>query len=44
MNLSGIIDDLMVTPAEAAEEPGTPGETWLGVLFIVVLVLLLIFL
>lgn len=43
MNLAEIIDDLMVTPADVAEEPGTTAETVLGAVFIVALVLLFIF-
>lgn len=33
----------MMTPADAAAEPGSAAETWLGAIFIVVVVLLLIF-
>lgn len=42
VNAREIVDDLMMTPADAAAEPGTSAETWLGAAFVVVVVLLLI--
>ena len=44
MDMRKVVDDLMVTPSDAAAEPGTTAETWLGAAFLVVVVLLLIFL
>lgn len=35
---------MMMTPADAAKEPGTAAEAWLGAAFLVVVALLLIFL
>ena len=44
MNMREVIDDIMMTPADAAKEPGTAAEAWLGAAFLFIVILLLILL